>query len=78
MTRASNLKNGSVGSVGSAEFLPAARDPYSRLPETYLLGPWKLKPVLCSRLRGRSGRRDGGVGSRVLRFFGFPDFVTGL
>jgi hypothetical protein len=39
MTRERNLKSGSVGSVGSAEFLPAARDLYSRLPETYPLEP---------------------------------------
>jgi hypothetical protein len=48
MTRERNLKSGSVGSVGSAEFLPAARDLYSRLPETYPLEPWELRHVLFS------------------------------
>ena len=57
MTRERNLKSGSVGSVGSAEFLPAARDLYSRLPETYPLEPWELRHVIFSRLIGRSGRR---------------------
>ena len=42
MTSERNLKSGSVGSVGSAEFLPAIRDLYSRYPETYHLEPWEL------------------------------------
>jgi hypothetical protein len=48
MTRERTLKRGSVGSVGSAEFLPAARDLYSRLPETYPLEPRELVHVLFS------------------------------
>ena len=48
MTRERNHKSGSVGSVGSAQLLPAIRDLYSRLPETYLLEPWELVHVLFS------------------------------
>jgi hypothetical protein len=32
----------------SAQLLPAIRDLYSRLPETYLLEPWELQHVLFS------------------------------
>ena len=32
----------------SAHLLPALRDLYSRLPETYLLEPWELQHVLFS------------------------------
>jgi hypothetical protein len=47
----------------------------------------KTKPETCRRDHRRQPRRRGeayselqagGVGSCVLRFFGFPDFVTGL
>jgi hypothetical protein len=48
MTREGNPKSGSVGSVGSAQLLPALRDLYSRRPETYLLEPWELVHVLYS------------------------------
>ena len=48
MTRERTLKSGSVGSVGSAEFLPADHDLYSKLPETYPLEPWELRQVLFS------------------------------
>jgi hypothetical protein len=37
-----------VGSVNAAELLPALRDLYSRLPETYYLEPWELQHVLFS------------------------------
>ena len=43
-----NLKNGSEGSEGSAQLLPATRDLYSRRPETDLLEPWELQHVLFS------------------------------
>jgi len=46
MTRERNHKSGSVGSVGSAQLLPAIRDLYSRLPETHLLEPWELQSAL--------------------------------
>jgi hypothetical protein len=39
MIREWNLKSGSEGSEGSVELLPAIRDLYSRLPETYHLEP---------------------------------------
>ncbi len=32
----------------SAELLPAVRELYSRLPETYHLEPWELQQVLFS------------------------------
>jgi hypothetical protein len=48
MTREENQKKGSVGSVGSAQLLPAIRDLYSRLPESYLLEPWELQHILYS------------------------------
>src|SRR5215208_2038559 len=48
MVHEGNLKSGSVGSVGSAELLPAVRDLYSRLPETYRLEPWELQHMLYS------------------------------
>jgi hypothetical protein len=34
--------------VNSAQLLPALRDLYSRLPETYHLEPWELQHVLFS------------------------------
>jgi hypothetical protein len=34
--------------VNSAQLLPAIRDLYSRLPETYLLEPWELQHVFYS------------------------------
>jgi hypothetical protein len=34
--------------VNSAQLLPAIRDLYSRLPETYLHEPWELVHVLYS------------------------------
>jgi hypothetical protein len=34
--------------VNAAHLLPALRDLYSRLPETYLLEPWELVHVLYS------------------------------
>jgi len=34
--------------VNSAQLLPAIRDLYSRLPETYRLEPWELQHVLFS------------------------------
>jgi len=34
--------------VNSAQLLPALRDLYSRLPETYHLQPWELQHVLFS------------------------------
>ena len=48
MTRESNLKSGSVGSVGSAELLLAIRDLYSRHPEYVHHEPWELQHVLFS------------------------------
>ena len=32
----------------SAQLLPAVRDLYSRLPETYVLEPWEMQHVLFS------------------------------
>ena len=46
MTRESNLKSGSVGSVGSAELLLAIRDLYSRHPEYFHHEPWELQWLL--------------------------------
>jgi len=34
--------------VNTAQLLPAIRDLYSRLPETYHLQPWELQHVLFS------------------------------
>jgi hypothetical protein len=34
--------------VNAAQLLPAVRELYSRLPETYLLEPWELAHVLFS------------------------------
>ena len=34
--------------MNAAHLLPALRDLYSRLPETYLLEPWELVHVLYS------------------------------
>jgi len=34
------------GTVNSAQLLPAVRDLYSRLPETYHLQPWELQWML--------------------------------
>jgi hypothetical protein len=34
--------------VNAAQLLPADRDLYSRLPETYHLEPWELQHVLFS------------------------------
>jgi hypothetical protein len=34
------------GTVNSAQLLPAIRDLYSRLPETYHLQPWELQWML--------------------------------
>jgi hypothetical protein len=34
--------------VNAAQLLPALRDLYSRLPETYHLQPWELQHVLYS------------------------------
>jgi hypothetical protein len=48
MTRESNLKSGSVGSVGSAELLLAIRNLYSRHPEFFHHEPWELVHVLYS------------------------------
>ena len=48
MTRESNLKSGSVGSVGSAELLLAIRNLYSRRPEYFHHEPWELVHVLFS------------------------------
>jgi hypothetical protein len=48
MTRESNLKSGSVGSVGSAELLLAIRNLYSRHPECFYREPWELQHVLFS------------------------------
>src|SRR5919107_4947386 len=48
MTRESNLKSGSVGSVGSAELLVAIRNLYSRHPEYFHHEPWELVQVLYS------------------------------
>ena len=48
MTRESNLKSGSVGSVGSAELLLAIRNLYSRRPEYFHHEPWELVHVLYS------------------------------
>jgi hypothetical protein len=48
MTRESNLKSGSVGSVGSAELLLTIRNLYSRHPEYFLHEPWELVHVLFS------------------------------
>jgi hypothetical protein len=47
MTRESNLKSGSVGSVGSAELL-AIRNLYSRHPEYFHHESWELVHVLYS------------------------------
>ena len=48
MTRESNLKSGSVGSVGSGELLLAIRNLYSRHPEYFHHEPWELQHVLFS------------------------------
>ena len=48
MTRESNLKSGSVGSVGSAELLLAIRNLYSRHPEYLDHEAWELVHVLYS------------------------------
>ena len=48
MTCESNLKSGSVGSVGSAELLLAIRNLYSRRPECFHREPWELQHVLFS------------------------------
>ena len=48
MTRESNLKSGSVGSVGSAELLLAIRNLYSRRPEYFHHEHWELQHVLFS------------------------------
>ena len=48
MTRESNLKSGSVGSVGSAKLLLAIRNLYSRHPEYSHHEPWELVQVLYS------------------------------
>jgi hypothetical protein len=48
MTRESNLKSGSVGSVGSAELLLAIRNLYSRHPEYFHHEPCELVHVLYS------------------------------
>jgi hypothetical protein len=48
MTRESNLKSRSVGSVGSAELLLAIRNLYSRHPEHFHYEPWELVHVLFS------------------------------
>jgi hypothetical protein len=37
-----------VGTVNSAQLLPAIRDLYSRLPEMYYRQPWELQHVLFS------------------------------
>lgn len=37
-----------MGGAVSAQLLPAIRDLYSRLPETYHLEPWELQHVLYS------------------------------
>ncbi len=34
--------------MNAAQLLPAVRDLYSRLPETYVLEPWELVHVLYS------------------------------
>jgi hypothetical protein len=34
--------------VNSAQLLPALRDLYSRMPETYHLQPWELQSLLWS------------------------------
>ncbi len=34
--------------MNAAQLLPAVRELYSRLPETYLLEPWELAHVLFS------------------------------
>ncbi len=34
--------------MSAAQLLPAVRDLYSRLPETYVLEPWELVHVLFS------------------------------
>jgi len=34
--------------VNAAQLLPAIRDLYSRLPETYHLQPWELQHILFS------------------------------
>ncbi len=34
--------------MNAAQLLPAVRDLYSRLPETYVLEPWELVHVLFS------------------------------
>jgi hypothetical protein len=48
MSRERNLKNGSVGSVGSAQLLPAIRDLFSKRPEYWHHEPWELVHVLYS------------------------------
>ena len=51
MVRVGNLKGGSVGSVGSAQLLPAVRDLYSRPPKTYLLKLGRNYPECLGNLR---------------------------
>ena len=48
MTRVSNLKSRSVGSVGSVELLVAIRNLYPRHPEYFHHKPWELVHVLYS------------------------------
>ncbi len=50
MTRERKLKCGSVGSVGSAQLLPAIRELYWKLAESYLHEPWELVHVLLYSL----------------------------
>jgi hypothetical protein len=49
MTRESNQKSGSVGSVGSAELLLAMRNLDSRHPEYFHHEHWELVHILYSR-----------------------------
>jgi hypothetical protein len=48
MIRERNVKSRSVGSVGSAELLPPARDQRSRLPEINSLELWEIAHGLFS------------------------------
>jgi hypothetical protein len=51
VVRVGNLKSGSVGSVGSAQLLPAIRDLDSRPPKTYLLKLGRNYPECLGNLR---------------------------
>ena len=62
------------------EQIRTAQEAAKAKPETGGLKPAEEMSEAGPRRRGEpdSKLRASGVGSYVLRFFGFPDFVTGL